>query len=111
MAAERVAAEEEHVDRQHQRADADAEVSGAVGRGEPVAAPRVEREDDDEDERGVEEIAMHVLQDERQGALPEIARAWLTDGTARRIGPERLVIRAAVVVAGKAKTGGTRQDE
>ena len=48
---------------------------------------------------------MDVLEDERKGGLAAVRLARLADGAGRRIGPERLVIGAAVVVAGEPETG------
>src|SRR4030081_3835282 len=79
--------------------------------GEPEALPRVAREDDEEEQREIEEVPVHVLEDQRQLLLTAIAVARLTDGTAGGIGPERLVVRAAVVVASEAKAGGKWQDQ
>ena len=57
-------------------------------------------------ERQIQEVAMDVLQDERERVLAPVARSRFTDRARRRIGPERLVVRAAVVVAGEAEAGG-----
>ena len=59
----------------------------------------------------VQEIAVHVLEDERKRLLAEVAVARLAHGAAGRIGPERLVVGAAIVVAGEAEAGRKGQDQ
>src|SRR5580693_2321067 len=54
---------------------------------------------------------MEILHDQGKASFAEILLAWLTDCTSRRIGPERLVIRTAVVVTGEPKKAGNPQDE
>src|SRR5215831_2104684 len=54
---------------------------------------------------------MHVLQEEREVPLAEVARSWLANGTTRRIGPERLVVRASIVVARKPEKPRERQND
>ena len=44
---------------------------------------------------------MDVLQHERKRSLAQIGLARLSHRAGRRIGPERFVVRAAVVVAGE----------
>src|SRR3954464_1345778 len=102
VAAERVAAEEDDIQNENDCADADSEVLH-TGRGirEPHSLPRIAREDEEEDQRDVHEVAMHVLENEWQTALSDVAIARLTDGAVYRVSPERLVIRAAIVVAGE----------
>ena len=73
VAAERVAAEQHDVDGEHERADADAErflpVAGSV---EPHRLPHVLREHEQEQQREVQEVAMDVLQDQRERVLAEV---------------------------------------
>ena len=106
MAAERVAAEQHHVHQQHQRADADAE---AVV--EPQRLPHVVRQKHHEQQREIQEVAMDVLQDQREVALAPVVLARLADGAVGRIGPEGFVVGAAIVIAGEAEAAGKRQDE
>src|SRR5439155_15949824 len=54
---------------------------------------------------------MDVLQDQRKRLLAPIALARLADGAGRGIRPERLIVRAAVVVARQPKAAGENQDE
>src|SRR5438552_17452195 len=104
MAAQRVASEQDQVGRQDQRPHADAETAL-----EPHRLPHIVREDGQEEQRRVEEVAVHVLQDERQRGLAAVALARLADRAGVRVGPERFVVRAAVVVAGEAES--TRRTE
>src|SRR5262249_16386943 len=111
VATEGVRGEQEHVDGEYDRPDADAEVASAVGAGPPQRPGDGLAENAGEKDRDVQKVAMHVVQNEREGALAEVLRARLTDGARRRVGPERLVIGAAIVIAGEAKTGGERQNQ
>jgi hypothetical protein len=54
---------------------------------------------------------VNVLDDQREGVFAAIRLARLTDRTRRRVGPERLVVRAAVVVAREAEQAGKGQDQ
>ena len=102
MTTKRVAAQQHDIHRQHERADADAERFRPVrGIDEPHRFPDIVGENENENEREVEKIAMHVLHDEREGTFAEIGFARLADGAGRRIGPERFVICAAVIITGE----------
>ena len=46
---------------------------------------------------------MEILEDQRQSALPRVSLSRLADGARGRVGPERLIVSAAVVIAGEAK--------
>jgi hypothetical protein len=54
---------------------------------------------------------MHVLEDERKRILAAVRVSRLSHGTVGRIGPERLVVRAPVVVAGEPEAGRRPEDE
>ena len=54
---------------------------------------------------------MDVLQDQRERVLAAIRLARLADRARRRIGPERLVVGAAVVVAGEAEAARRPEDQ
>ena len=97
---------------EHERADADAERDRARRRvGEPERLPDVVREHDQEAEREEQQVAMDVLQDQRERVLAPVALARLADRAGWRIGPERLVVGAAVVIAGESEERRDRQDE
>src|SRR6266404_3546695 len=99
MTAERVAAEQDDVYRENNRADADAEP--AI---KPERFPNVVGEDQNKNQREVEKVAVNVLHDERERTLAEISFARFANGARGRIGPERFVIRAAIVVTGESKS-------
>src|SRR3954466_5245754 len=110
MTAEGVAAEEHQVRRQNECSKANPELATAIGPREPERLPYIRREDDEEEQRDVHEVAMDVLHDQRERALAEIRLARLANGAVRRIGPERLVIRAAIVIARHPEQTGKRQE-
>src|SRR5438045_7768142 len=58
-----------HVQRENERAHADAELRPAARSVEARGEEDVVREDEEKDHRDVEEIAVNVLQDERECAL------------------------------------------
>src|SRR4029077_4664824 len=69
----------------------------------PQSFPNVVSQAGDEEDRDVEKIAVKILHDERERALPQIGFARLAYGARRWIGPEGLVVSAAIVVAGDAE--------
>src|SRR5262245_224529 len=104
MASERVSAEEHDVRGKHDSSDADPERLAARRRiREPHSLPNVVREEDEKEKRDVQEIAMDVLDDQREVPLAEICLARLANCARRRIEPEGFVIRAAIVVAGESE--------
>src|SRR5450756_1732128 len=112
MAPQRVAAQQDDVDDEDDRPQADSEIlSACVPVEEPHRLVRVPGQDDEKDQRHVEEVAVNVLNHEGEKPLAPIARAGLAHGAARRVGPEALVVRSPIVVAGEAKTGGKGEDQ
>src|ERR1700681_2280762 len=112
MTPEGVAAEEHDVNRQDDRAEADAERTlSSRWISEPHRFPDINREDDDEDERKIKKVAVHVLHDQGERAFAEIRLARFADRASGRVGPETFVIGAAVVITGEAKTAGRPQDQ
>lgn len=101
-----VATEQDDVHCQHNRSNADAEMLPARGVGEPDRFPHVVRQDQNEEQRKVKEIAMDVLHDERKGIFTQIFLARLAHRASRRVSPKSFVISASVVVTGKPKTRG-----
>ena len=73
VAAERERREADHVREQHERAEADAELVRAVARLEEEGADGVVPEEAEHDDREVEEVAVRVLEDQRQPALAAVA--------------------------------------
>src|SRR5207253_9068322 len=53
-----------------------------------------------------EKVTVKILEDQRKTAFSEVRLAWLADGAGWRIGPERLVISAPVVVARQPEKAG-----
>ena len=94
-----IPAEKNDVNREHDCAHADPESMV-----EPERFPNVVAQDQNENEREIQEIAMHVLHDERERALAEIRFARLTDSAGGRVRPESFVIRAAIVITGQPKS-------
>src|SRR5262249_51553853 len=112
MATKRVARDQYHINGEHQGSDADSKdlLPGSwIGKPHPV--PNIVREDQDEDQRQVQEIAMDILNDQRERALTPIVRSRFAHRARRGIGPERFVVGPTVVVAGKAKPGGRPNDQ
>ena len=54
---------------------------------------------------------MDILDDQRERALTEVGLARLADSAGRRIGPERLVVSAAVLIASEAESAGRPEDQ
>src|SRR5437868_2928094 len=54
---------------------------------------------------------MDVLDEQRPTVFSGVALTWLAYRTRRRIGPERLVIRASIVIASEAKKRRPRQNQ
>src|SRR5688572_28681076 len=107
VARERVERKQNDVGEQDQRTNPDSEA--AI---KPERVNRVVPENDQEDERNVEKVAMQVLQDEWKGSLAAIpVRAAFADCARGRIEKERAVVSLAIVVTGGAKTQGATQDE
>jgi hypothetical protein len=75
------------------------------------ALPGVVREQADEEDTDVEKVAVDILNDEREGFFAAIFFARLADGAGGRVGPEGLVVGAAIVVASEAEAAGRPQDQ
>ena len=112
MTSQRVSGEQYHVAQQHEGADADAErLLAGDGIGEPEGLVDVIAQHQQEQERNVQEVAMDILHDQREGGLSPVSSAGLADRARGRIRPERLVVGAAVVVAGDPEDPGKGQDQ
>src|SRR5438094_284176 len=93
-------------------ADADAELHRAGRRVlEPRRVPRVEREDGEHEDGDEQHVAVNVLENQRKRVLAAVRFARLADAARWRIGPERLVVGAAIVVAGESEQRRYRKDE
>src|SRR5829696_2733267 len=106
VAGQRVQPQEEGVDQQHHRAQADAPALGEVEG--PQGVPG---QDDRERQGQVEEVAVDVLEDEGEAGLAGVAGPGVGDGAGRRRQPERPVVRLAVVVAGQPEPERERQHQ
>src|SRR5437870_3102337 len=97
-----VATKKDDVDREHDCADTEPEGTVASHRiVEPERFPNVVAQDQNENEREIQKIAVNILHDERERALAQISFARLADRACRRVGPERFIISATIVVAGQ----------
>ena len=103
MTAQGVAAQKKNVERENNRSNADAKMFNAAVR-KPQAFPNVIREIDQEQHTEVQEVTVNILHDEREGPFTQIEFAGFADGAGRRVGPERLVICAPLIITGKPKT-------
>ena len=99
-------AQQNDVNRQDDCANADAEPMI-----KPERLPNVVAQGQNENEREIQKITMHVLDDERERALAEIRFARLANGACRRVGPERFVIRASIIITGQPKTARRPQNQ
>src|SRR5262245_24433641 len=111
MAAKGVAAQQYRVQGEHQAADADAEPLVPLRRGEDVAHDCVVRQQENETDRQIEEIAMNILEQEGPLVFAPVTFARLADGAVGRIGPERLVISPAIGIASESKTAWRPQNQ
>ncbi len=111
MTAERVAAQQDYVQREHDCSDADAEMIRTRCVRKPHRFPRIVRENENEQQREVKEVAVNVLHDERKRIFTEISLSRLTHRTGGRVRPKRFVISAAVVITGEPETGGRPQNQ
>src|SRR6185312_3388473 len=112
MAGEQIQREQNDIDEQHQRTDADAEVQLLIGARKPEGAYCVIPKEAQEDDGAIKKIAMQVLQDEREFRFAAIiSMRRLAHGAARRIHEERPVISFAIVVAGDAEAQRKSQNQ
>jgi hypothetical protein len=107
VARERVKGEEDYVGEHDEGAEADAELTVEEKREVSVMPQEAE-----EDERGIEKVAMDILQDERKfGFAAVFAAGGFIDGTSRGIEKECTVVGFAVVVAGGAEAEWEDEDK
>src|ERR1700748_3795227 len=93
MTTKSIAAEQHHVDCQHDCADADPKPIW-----KPERLPNIVGKHHKEQAREVKKVAMNVLHDERKRTLAPIAFAWLAYSARRRISPECFVVGAAIII-------------
>ncbi len=106
MATECVAAEQKDIHRKHERANTHTEVVCTICARVEEPAEGIPRKQEDELDRDIESVTMHILKQEWKlllNALVVAAKLRFTDTTTHRVTPECLVVRAAVVVTGESK--------
>src|SRR3954465_13581852 len=111
MAAERVAAKQYRIENQHQRSHTDSEMFYTIRSREPQRPITVKQENEHENNREVQKIAMDVLQNQRKFLFAAISLARLPNRARERIHPESLVVSAAIVVASEGDQPRKRKDQ
>src|SRR2546429_9208960 len=90
MAAKGVAAKQNDVNSQHNRAETDTKGSSTGRIDKPKCLPKVDGKNHYKNQREIKKIAMDVLHDEREGTFAQIGLARLAHRTARGGGPRCL---------------------
>src|SRR6516164_3420396 len=103
VTAERVAAQQDDVKCEHDRSNADTEVSSTGLIREPHRSPGVVSENENEQQREVKKVAVDILHDERKGIFAQISLPSLGNGASGWVCPECFVVSAPVVVTGEPK--------
>ena len=106
MTTENVAADQDDVDGEHDGSHPDAE---AVL--EPERLPHVVSKKAPDDVGQPQKLAVKILKNQRKAVLAPVGFAGLAYGASGRIGPERFVVSAAVVVAGEAEKAGYPENQ
>src|ERR1700722_3909322 len=88
IARQRVRRQQDDVDEQHERADAHPKFSVPPERVVRVFPQKCEKND-----REIERVAMQILQNERKLCFTAVRAFRLTNGTRRRIGEKRAIVR------------------
>src|ERR1700721_4623760 len=101
VAAEYIATQKHYVYNQDEAADTNPEAVGEMKGHDCVI-----NQEGPHQVREAQEIAMKILQDQGKASLTEIRLARLADRTGWGISPDRLEIRAAIVVTGESKEAG-----
>src|SRR5437667_5809845 len=95
----RVTAKQDNVNCEHDRPDANSQ--SVV---EPESFPNVVTQNQNENEREIQKIAVHILHDQRERTLTEISFARFADRARGRVGPKCFVIGAAIIITGEPKS-------
>src|SRR5438309_4993032 len=113
MTRQRVASEKGHVREEQDASEAEPQAARAGDRRSGDRLARVEPQEEQRDEGEIQEIAMDVLEDERERRLERVAAmdGWLADGAARRVREVEAVIGLPVVVAGRPEAERHPQDQ
>src|SRR5580658_8575348 len=101
MAAEYIASQKHYVHHQNEAANANPETVRETERHDCVIHQKSPHQ-----VGKAQEVAMEILQDQGKASFAKIRLARLADRTRWWIRPERLVIRAAIVVTGESKEAG-----
>ena len=113
MTAKCVAAQQEHIQTQHDGSHTNAEISelsiAIVVKKE--SAKRVIRKKAQEKNREIQKVPMNVLQYQRQIVFAQVAFARLANSATWRVSPKSLVIGPAIVITRHPKSGRKRQDQ
>lgn len=111
MATQRIHGQKNGIENHDDRADADTEMLLAREVGEPHTLPSIMRQQDDENEGEVKEVAVDVLDNERERFFTEKFFTRFTDRAIDRIGPEGFVVSAAIIITSEAKAAGNPQNQ
>src|SRR5436190_2613314 len=106
VARQRVEPDQRRVDHEDQRAEAHPPPVGEMER-----LDGIEGQHGRDRRREVQEVAVDVLQDQREPRLARVPGVRLGDRTGGRREPERAVVRLAVVVAGEPEAKGEDEDQ
>src|SRR5215469_16842442 len=108
VAGQRIQPQQGCVDDQNERAEAHVAPLAAVVTESKYCIPA---QDQVEDQRDIEEVPVHVLQDQWEPALTSVLGVRLTDSAGGRRLPERPVVGLPVVVAGEPETHRAPDDQ
>ena len=86
------------------------ELLPVAGFDKPERFPNIVGQNQNEHERDIKKIAVHVLHDQREGTFAQIGFARLAHRACRRIGPERFVIGASIIIAGEPEAAGRPEE-
>src|SRR4029453_10173505 len=99
MTTKSVTTEQDDIDREHNCPN-----TNSKSIWEPERFPNVVGQNQNEDDREIEKIAMDILHDEWERTFAPVALARFTDSACRGVGPKSFVVRAPIVIAGDAKS-------
>src|SRR6266404_461791 len=107
-----VTTEQNDVDREHNRANANAERTPAARHiDKPECFPNIIGQDQNEKKREIKKVAVNVLHDERERTFAEISFARFADRAGRRVCPKRFVISATIIITGEPKFARSPQNQ
>src|SRR5882762_224505 len=106
MARQRISRQQNNIDKQYQRAQAHAEFPVKIEREKNVLP-----QEDQEQNREVQKIAMNVLQNEWKSRLTFVISFPFAHRASRRILKKRAIVCFSVVIAGRAKAQRPTQNQ